>query len=132
MSSTIDKVAWISLSEGKLLCVRSKGKSLYYLPGGKREPGESDAQTLVREIEEELSVRIRPDTVLPRGVFEAAADGKADGITVRMACYTGEYDGELSAAAEIEELAWLGYEDRARVSLAGQLVMDHLRENGDM
>jgi 8-oxo-dGTP pyrophosphatase MutT (NUDIX family) len=41
-------------SKREILSTKSKGK--YYIPGGKRENGESDEQTLIREIAEELSV----------------------------------------------------------------------------
>ena len=51
----IDKIAWIRLADGKILSTRSRGKDVYYLPGGKREAGETDVQTLVREIREELA-----------------------------------------------------------------------------
>ncbi|MFA0122432.1 NUDIX hydrolase, partial [Vibrio sp. 10N.261.48.A2] len=44
MHKVIDKLAWIFIKDGKLLMVRSKGKELFYLPGGKREAGESDEQ----------------------------------------------------------------------------------------
>jgi 8-oxo-dGTP diphosphatase len=54
----IDKIAWIRLADGKILSTRSRGKDVYYLPGGKREPGETDVQTLVREVREELDVAI--------------------------------------------------------------------------
>ena len=33
----IDKVAYIKLQEGKILSSKSKGKTKYYIPGGKRE-----------------------------------------------------------------------------------------------
>ena len=49
MSGVIDKIAWIHLDDGKILSTRSRGKDVYYLPGGKREPGETDLDTLVRE-----------------------------------------------------------------------------------
>ena len=35
----IDKIAWIRLEDGAILSSRSRGKDVYYLPGGKREPG---------------------------------------------------------------------------------------------
>lgn len=124
MPIMIDKVAWILIQDGKVLSARSKGKEMYYFPGGKREPGESDTETLVREIEEELTVRIKPGTVRPFGIFEAEADGKAAGVRVRMVCYTADYEGELSPAAEIEELAWLDENDRDQVSAVSQLVFD--------
>ncbi|MFD1956290.1 NUDIX domain-containing protein, partial [Paenibacillus thailandensis] len=120
--TTIDKIAWIHLENGKLLCARSKGKSIYYIPGGKREPGESDEQTLVREIEEELSVRIKPVTITHYGTFEAQADGKAEGVRVKISCFTGQYEGTINPASEIEELAWLGYGDIDRVSEASRLI----------
>jgi len=37
----IDKIAWIRVEDGKILSTRSRGKDVYYLPGGKREPDES-------------------------------------------------------------------------------------------
>ncbi|WP_046214209.1 NUDIX hydrolase [Paenibacillus wulumuqiensis] len=130
MTKIIDKVAWIHIADQRILCARSRGKSLYYIPGGKRETGESDEQTLIREIEEELSVRIRPESVSSFGVFEAAADGKSEETFVRMTCYTGEYDGELQPESEIEEIAWLGYRDIERTSAATRLIMEEMHQRG--
>lgn len=45
----IDKVAWLHLEDARILSTRSRGKDAYYLPGGKREPGESGEQCLRRE-----------------------------------------------------------------------------------
>lgn len=58
----IDKVALIILENGKILSTKSKGKNKYYIPGGKRENHETDHQTLIREIKEELSVDILYET----------------------------------------------------------------------
>ena len=128
----IDKIAWIHLRDGRILSTRSRGKEVYYLPGGKREPGETDRDTLVREIREELDVAITPESVAAAGTFEAQADGHAAGTLVRMTCYTAEYRGTLKASSEIEEVAWLGYADRGRVSAVDQLIFDHLREAGQL
>ncbi|WP_410664642.1 NUDIX hydrolase [Amycolatopsis sp. lyj-84] len=126
----IDKIAWLHLVDGKVLCARSRGKSLFYLPGGKREPGETDTETLVREIREELAVEIDPSSVEPAGTFEAQADGQAPGVVVRTTAYTAEYTGTLAASSEIDEIAWLAYADRDRVSAAGKVIFDRLRETG--
>jgi 8-oxo-dGTP diphosphatase len=126
----IDKVAWIEVSDGRVLAARSRGKDKFYLPGGKREPGETDTETLVREIREELDVEITPSTIAPAGEFEGQAHGHATGTLVRTTAYTAEYRGTLRASSEIEEIAWLGYEDRPRVSLVAQLIFDHLHETG--
>jgi 8-oxo-dGTP diphosphatase len=128
MTTFIDKIALIRIVDGQILGTRSKGKELYYLPGGKRDPGETDTETLIREIEEELSVQIKPETVVHFGNFEAQADGKAEGIVVKMACYTADFDGELRPASEIDELEWLSYKDRDRASRVVQIIFDHLHE----
>lgn len=126
--TTIDKIAWIHLKNGTILSSRSRGKDVYYIPGGKREPGESDIDTLVREIQEELSVTITPDTATHVGTFRAQAHGHPDGITVRMTCYTANYQGLLRPSSEIEEIVWLTHADRHRVSPVDQIIFDHLHE----
>lgn len=128
----IDKIAWIHVVDGRILAARSRGKDKFYLPGGKREPGESDAETLVREIREELGVEIVAESITPAGTFEGQAHGHAEGTLVRTTAYSAEYRGTPQACAEIEEIAWLGYADRPRVSLVAQLVFDHLRETGQL
>ena len=128
----IDKIAWIRLEDRKILSTRSRGKDVYYLPGGKREPGESDVQTLVREIREELDVAIAPDSASPVGTFEAQAHGRTTGITVRMTCYAADYKGTLTASSEIAEFVWLSYADRERVSPVDQIIFDHLHGDGQL
>lgn len=127
MTTIIDKIAWINIETGQVLCARSKGKDTYYLPGGKREAGETDEETLVREIEEEISVQIKAETVSYFGTFEAEAHGKAEGITVKMTCYIADYEGTLTPASEIEELSWLSYKDRDRVSVVTQIIFDQFQ-----
>jgi len=126
--SLIDKLAWIRIDEGRILAARSRGRDVYFLPGGKREPGESDEEALVREVSEELSVALKRDTLRLLHVFEAQAHGKPEGVLVRMTCFTGDYDGELQPASEIEEIAWLTHADRERMSLVMQNIVDWLRE----
>ena len=59
----IDKLALITLKDGKVAMVRSHNKTLFYAPGGKREAGETDEQALCREIDEELTATLKPDTI---------------------------------------------------------------------
>lgn len=124
----IDKIAWVHLEEGAILSTRSRGKEVYYIPGGKREPGEGDIDTLVREIREELSVSIAADTAAHVGTFHAQAHGHPDGTTVRMTCYTAAYQGVLRPSSEIEEIVWLTHADRHRVSAVDKIIFDHLHK----
>ncbi|WP_117234778.1 NUDIX hydrolase [Vibrio maerlii] len=130
MDKIIDKLAWIFIKDGKLLAVRSKGKDLFYLPGGKREAGESDTEALIREIQEELSVDLSSESVKYMETFKAQADGKAEGVYVQLTCYFADYVGELSAAAEIEELRYIDGNDEAVCSVAALEVMHWLQSKG--
>ena len=126
----IDKVALIYVKNGKVLTTVSKGKKTYYMPGGKREPGESDNETLIREIKEELSVDVIEDTIKFYGVFEAQAEGKAKGILVKMTCYMAAFNGKLCPAAEIDKFDWFDFKDIDRVSIVDRLIFKDLHDKG--
>ena len=126
----IDKVAYIYIKDGKILSTRSKGKDKYYIPGGKREGNESDIETLVREIKEELSVDIIESTAKLYGIFEAQAHGKAEGVIVKMTCYTADYSGELKADSEIAEIVWLTTADIEDISPVDKLIFADLNKKG--
>ena len=128
--AVIDKVAFIYIKDGKILSTRSKGKDKYYIPGGKREENETDIQTLVREVKEELSVDIIEDSTRFYGVFEAQAHGKAEGVLVKMTCYTADFTGQLQADSEIAEIVWLTTDDIKNVSPVDKLIFADLKEKG--
>lgn len=67
----VDTVAWVHLENGRILCARPRGKDIFYIPGGKREGAETDLQVLLREITEELTVALRPETVRHVGTYQA-------------------------------------------------------------
>lgn len=126
---TIDKLAWIEVRGGKVLSTRSHGKDTWYIPGGKREHGESDSDALIREIQEELAVELIPESLSHYGDFEAQAHGHPEGVRVRMQCYTATYVGILTPASEIAEMAWLTSADMDRISPADRLIFGRLRSD---
>ncbi|MFT6216803.1 MAG: 8-oxo-dGTP pyrophosphatase MutT (NUDIX family) [Roseivirga sp.] len=128
--TTIDKLAWLEIQGGKILVAKSKGKTAFYIPGGKRETGESDEQALLREIEEELSVQLKPESLKFYGIFEAQAHGHAEGIIVKMTCYQSDYSGGIEADSEIEEIAWVNHKDKQMVSFVDHIIFDDLKLNG--
>ncbi len=122
----IDKLAWIHIHNKHILSTKSFGKDKYYIPGGKREPGETDAAALCREIKEELSVELDVNTLQFVGIFSAQAHGHPTGTLVQMTCYTATYTGTLKAAAEIEEIKWLTYEDTDKISAVDKIIFQFL------
>ena len=123
----IDKLAWLHIDQRKLLAVRSYGKSLYYIPGGKRDADETDAQALIREIQEELSVDLVPKSLCYADSFQAQAHGKAQGVIVNMTCYYAEYNGDLLPTAEIEEIRWINSNDIEISSSATLMILAYLK-----
>lgn len=125
----IDKLAWIYIKDRKILSTRSKGKDAWYIPGGKRENGESDTQALIREVKEELMVDLVPDTIKYLETFKAQAHGMPEGVFVQMTCYNAEYKGELQPAAEIEEMSWLTSDtDLKLLSPVDRIIFAYLKE----
>lgn len=124
----IDKLAWMYIQDRKVLFVREKGKDAFYSPGGQREAGETDEQALTREIKEELSVDLVPETIKYAHTFTAQAHGKPEGVMVEIKYYTGDFVGDLQPASEIEELAYFQSSDAHKTSATGILFLQWLRE----
>ncbi|MEI7054849.1 NUDIX domain-containing protein [Nocardioides sp. CCNWLW239] len=91
--------------EGRMLAVRKNGTTSFMLPGGKLEPGESAAQAAVREVAEELGVRLQVEDLTLLGEFEADAANEP-GHLVRSTVFTWAGEVTPDAAAEIAELRW--------------------------
>ncbi|KAK3263790.1 hypothetical protein CYMTET_27432 [Cymbomonas tetramitiformis] len=123
----IDKLALILISNRKTLVARSRGKEVFFTPGGKREPGESDEEALVREVIEELAVEVVTSTIKPYGTFQAQAFGKPEGTMVRITCFTADYKGTLTPSSEIDELKWISSSERHKTTITGQMILDDLK-----
>ena len=128
----VDKIAFIETKNGQILSTKSKGKSKYYIPGGKRELGETDEQTLTREVFEELDVKIKSKTIKYVGTFKAQSDEAKEGVLVKMTCYKAKYDGVLKPKSEIEEIKWLNYKDLNIISEVDKKIFAFIKENGDL
>jgi 8-oxo-dGTP diphosphatase len=128
----IDKIALLIIENGKILSTKSIGKNKYYIPGGKRENNETDHQTLIREIKEELSVDILQKTVRYVGTFIAQSDGNAEGVNVKMTCYKADYIGVLKKNNEIGEIRWLNYNDLDIISEVDKIIFNFLKKNKEL
>lgn len=126
----IDKIAFIYIKDKKILSTLSKGKDIYYIPGGKREVNETDEETLIRECKEELDIDIISNSIKYYGAFEAQAHGKTEGVIVKMTCYTADFTGKIQASSEIAEVRWLGVEDLDIISPVDKLIFKDLHMKG--
>lgn len=95
---------------GRMLTVRKRGTARFMLPGGKPEPGESAAETAVREVREEIGLDLDPAALEPLGAHRAAAANEA-GLEVEGAIFLAPAavasPDAIRPAAEIEELRWM-------------------------
>ena len=132
MKKEIDKLAWLYIYEGKLLNARSINKTLFYLPGGKREIGESDEAALIREIKEEISIDLIPESIKYAATFKARADGQAGDVIVKLTCYFAEFKGRLAPAAEIEEISFIEYDNKSLCSPGSIKAMEWLKQQNLM
>ncbi|WP_268803776.1 NUDIX hydrolase [Corynebacterium dentalis] len=114
-------------AEGRMLTVRKRGTELFMHPGGKPELGESAVDAAVREVAEELGVRVQPAELTLLGTFISDAANESDAL---VKAHLFEYrpgDPEENAgtlisqpAAEIAELRWLDFSEG--VELPGDLA----------
>ncbi len=102
----IDIVVGLVLDGKRVLFVKEKEFDFLVIPGGRREPGETDLQTLEREIMEELGCKVK-NPKLFRSLAAPSVDGND---SVKSQVFLTGLDGTPSACSEIERLVWIDRE----------------------
>jgi 8-oxo-dGTP diphosphatase len=102
-------VGGVVVHEGRVLLIKRGKEPLrgrWVVPGGTLELGESLEQALVREMEEETGVRVKPLEVLT--VFDRIdRDGEHVRYHYVIVDYLCEYEGgEARAASDALDVAW--------------------------
>ncbi|MFM2414487.1 MAG: hypothetical protein RI911_180 [Candidatus Parcubacteria bacterium] len=126
----IDKIAFLEIQDRKVLETKTKGRDVWYIPGGKPEAGENHHETLIRELKEELSIDIILESIEACGVFEAVAHGKPEGTYVRMHCYKALYRGTLQPSSEIEAYDWFDMSRINETSPVDKVIFKSLSAQG--
>ena len=109
---------------GRLLVVRKRGTSVYMQPGGKPEAGETAAETLSRELREEIGASIPPEKLVPLGQYTAPAANEA-GATLIADVFRATLTGPIAAAAEIDDVRRLSPAELATLPVA-PLITQHM------
>jgi 8-oxo-dGTP diphosphatase len=97
-----------------LLVSKRAAPDVFYLPGGKPEPGEAAPATLARELAEELGVALVESVPLAVVNDEAALERRPMELTVHLAVV----DGRPEPRAEIAALVWAGADHASRATVA--------------
>jgi 8-oxo-dGTP diphosphatase len=121
------KIGLVLVRDEHVLLVRRNTSPILILPGGKPEGGETDEQTLAREIEEELHCRLDPARLEYLGEYEdELADDPSRRVVIRL--YRGELEGRPQPSAEIGEVVWHPLVDLDATDLAPSLRHQILRD----
>lgn len=109
-------------ASGRLLLIRrgrEPGRGLWSLPGGRVEPGETDAEALTRELFEETGLTVRVGSLVgrverpaPAGVFEIFDYA---GVVV---------GGSLRAGDDADDAGWVGLAEFEALAERGELVAE--------
>jgi len=87
---------------GLLLVSKRAAPEVFYLPGGKPEPGEGPLACLAREIDEELGVTVED----AEPFAEVRAPAALEGVEMWMTVFLARLAGVPEPAAEIAALRW--------------------------
>ena len=131
MSKTIRIAAALLVrGDGQTLLVRKRDTLAFMQPGGKIDAGEQPAEALVRELHEELNLRVDPSQAVYLGQFSAPAANEP-GFTVEAELFKVQVDVAVTPAAEIEEVCWIdpmGEGDLHLAPLTRDLILPFYRD----
>mgnify|MGYP000546874188 CR=1 FL=1 len=121
----ISSVAWVYQQDEKILCVKTRGKDKFFIPGGKLNHNESNESALQREILEELSVSLSKQSLKHLVTIKETAYG-LENTLVNMHCFTADYQGKIHINSEIETSMWIGLDNIALCAPAAQRVLEQV------
>ena len=113
------------LDHKKLLVVRKitpDNRNEFIIPGGKQEPGESDRETLCRELDEELGVKVLD--AIHFGSFDDVAI--FENIPIHMEVYLIRTKGILSPHSEIKEYLWINRDYKLQGHTLGSVLTKYV------
>ena len=118
------------IRDRRVLMVTARGRDVWFMPGGKIDAGETEADAAAREAWEEVALRLDPAALAPLFTVLIQAHGEPEGRLVRMAVFAAETPDEPAASAEVSALHWATSADAHRCPPAGVEVLRLLHAAG--
>jgi 8-oxo-dGTP diphosphatase len=113
--------AVVTDAEGRLLMIKrghEPGAGLWSVPGGRIEPGETDAEALVREMLEETSLTVEPGRLLGQ-VQRPGLGGTVIDIRDYAATVIG---GTLRAGDDAADVRWVAADEMDSLEITEGLI----------
>ncbi|WP_035805015.1 (deoxy)nucleoside triphosphate pyrophosphohydrolase [Lunatimonas lonarensis] len=112
----IDVVCAVIIRSGRVLCAKrgvTKARANQWeFPGGKIDQGEKEEEALIREIFEELGVRIRIGTRLE------SLEHEYPDIAIRLIPFIASLESEDIVLAEHSDVYWAGFAELAALNFS--------------
>lgn len=103
----IHKAGGVLIKNRCFLVTRAYGKDVFVAPGGKLESGETAIAALIREMMEEVKVKISSTNLELIGTFRASAAGNESKMLEMDVFIIRHSEGEPLPSSEIEEIRWV-------------------------
>lgn len=103
----IFKAAGVIIKERKLLVYKGTNKDTFVSPGGKLNPGETVKEALVRELSEEIDIKVNQQDLVEFGSYTAeAATNPGHQVTIEIFTVKS-WEGEIKALEPGSEILWI-------------------------
>jgi 8-oxo-dGTP pyrophosphatase MutT (NUDIX family) len=131
--STLITAGLVVVKDRKLLLAFSNNKQAFYLPGGKVDNGETAKDALLREVREELNIRLEAAQLRFYMHISAHAFGEKPGTIMEQDCFFGDLPAPPRPSAEIGALDWFdtaAYRAQPHRAPGVVMVMQQLQYDG--
>ncbi|WP_233279380.1 NUDIX hydrolase [Microterricola pindariensis] len=122
------------IRDRRVLMVTARGRDVFFMPGGKIDPGETVRDAAAREAREEVSIELPTSALSELFVVTTQAHGEPEGRLVRMHVFG--VDAAVAASvspepsAEVSALHWVTAAAVDRCPPAGADVLQRLAALG--
>ena len=120
MNKLVRVASGLLIKSKQVLFVRSKGKQLFYCPGGKIEANETSEAAVRRELAEEISIK---DVNLE--LYNIFVGPSPDDVntTIEMTCYLMSTNDPITINNEIEAYKWFGVINIPETTIIGRDIL---------